>query len=442
MDPITLTLVGLVALVLSCSGSKEETLEPHAGDSGRTARDGAVSQNNRDASSPHDAALSKDRYIAPDQARTPDIGSDISPDSSPDAGSPRILTPDVNINPTLRLAIFATDFSPSALLTSFNLETLTPSATPSTIASTDVVLRSNATNLFAIDRRNANVSVYNNGFSRLRDIPVDEGTNPQDFLVLPDGSKAYVTRLDAQDGTTDTDDLWILDPNTGGRLGLGGLNFASCTTDDGDPLPRAAQMVLVGARLYVVLQDLSSFFDIDTNGKVAVVDTRTDEVIACILLDGWNPADITYSGPLNKIFVTDSGTYNPDYTIDTSTPYGGIETIDPDTNVSEGIQIDDRDLDGGVSEIRLASAEIAYVITDSKRIASFDPATGAVISTVVYQSPATYPFLGDFTILASGELAIAERGDGAPGDHGIVIPPAAPVDVGQSPSSITFMAGE
>ena len=343
-------LVGLGLLAKGCNSSKEETLEPTPTPDGMSSEP----ENDMGTGASSDApSVPVDVYHAPD--------SSPSPDAAPDAGPHPVLRPDVNISPSSGMSIFATDFvAPSSLLTSLDLTTGATPTTPPGIASTDVVLRSSPENIYAIDRTNSTIHVYDNALNPVRDISAGESSNPQDYFVLPDRSKGYISRLDSQRDSSNSDDLWIVDPDNGDLLSS--IDLKPYTTDDGERLARAAQMVYKEdtGELYVMLQDLSRALQADTNGKVVVVDTDTDEVTDTIQLDGRNPADITYSEILNKIFVTDTGPYP----IDLTNAYGGIEVINPDTNATEGIRVDDQDLGGAVSEIRLASADLGYVITD------------------------------------------------------------------------------
>lgn len=407
----TIILVGLGALLIpACNGSEEDQPTPQdaAPPDGRP--------NNR-----MDAGLPPpDTYSPPD---TP---------PSPDAGVPPTLRADVNIAPSSRLAVFAGQFgSPEGILAQMNLDPIESPVEEARMASTDVILRYQEGNLYAIDRTNAAIHVYDDDFNLLRTMDVGSGSNPQDIVVLPGGDKAYVTRLDAQNDAGNTDDILIINPNTGEQLGS--FDGTPYTTDDGDRLFRAAQSVFLGEanEVWVVGQDLSQFFEADTNGKVIVIDTITDEIIADIELDGRNPADITYSEVLDKVFVTNTGVYEPDFTINTATPYGGIETINPTTHLSEGIFVDDANLSGAVSEIRIASAELAHVITGFQNIDAFNPTTGAVISLRVYTS--TGFFLPDFSIDALGRLVIADPA------VGIVVGDSEPLTLEEPSSSITFL---
>jgi len=160
----------------------------------------------------------------------------------------------------------------------------------------DVVLRSFGGRIYVLNRFGTDTIqvVDPTSYSVVADYSVGGGSNPQDIWVLSD-EKAYVTRHDSQNDKEIADDLLIINPLTGAQIGS--LDFKSYMEDDGDKLSRAAQMVVVDKKLFVCLQDLqSNLMDpANTSGKIAVIDTDTDEIIKVIELAGRNPADITYS---------------------------------------------------------------------------------------------------------------------------------------------------
>ena len=280
----------------------------------------------------------------------------------------------------------------------------------------------------------------NDNFKIIADYSVGAGSNPQDIVVFND--TAYVSRLSPQNDTEDQSDVLIIDPSTGEQLG--GFNLQEYMTDDGEQLPFAAQMHRVGDYLYVACQDLSSWWVADTNGKVIVIDITTDTVTKSIELTGRNPADITYSPFSGKIYVTDTGVFDhATFTTDVNTDFGGIEVIDPKTNETEGILVDDADLGGNPSEIRIASEGIAYVITSSAILASFNPATYEVLNSAIYVSPGYY--VPDFEIAGDGTILLTERNTTNSGiivinDDGSIVD--GPIGIGASPASVEIMEVE
>lgn len=244
----------------------------------------------------------------------------------------------------------------------------------------------------------------NDGFKIIGDYSVGAGSNPQDIVVF--GDKAYISRLSGQNDVDDQSDVLIVDPLTGERLG--GLDLKQYMTDDGERLSSAAQMHRVGGYIYVTCQDLSGWWVADTNGKVVVIDTATDTVVKSIELAGRNPADIVYSQFSERLYVTDTGVFDPmTYMTDVTTDFGGIEVINPETNETEGILIDDAALGGNPSEIRIVSEDVGYVIISSMMLASFNPSTYEVTNPALYVSPGYY--VPDFEIAKDGTILLTER---------------------------------
>ncbi|MFH0799137.1 MAG: hypothetical protein V2A66_03010 [Pseudomonadota bacterium] len=318
----------------------------------------------------------------------------------------------------------------------------------------DAVAKSFGGRIYVVNRLGADsIQVIDpSNFSVAADYSVGKGSNPQDIAVVSD-EKAYVSRLDSQNDTSDTGDVLVINPLTGAKLGS--IDLKPYTDPNGNRLARAAQMVLVGKQLYVCIQDLPADMSksASTNGKVAIIDTETDGLVdvdlnaagtQVIELTGRDPWGITYSPLTDKLYVADSGTF-VNLAADTSDKFGGIEVIDHKTNRSEGIVVDDAALGGGIYEVRIASAELGFTITSPSlgvaKIASFNPTTYAVVSKNVYTSPGFY--LPDFTIDSQGRLLIAEQEAKGPGvvilnaSDGSKV--AGPVNVGAPPVSITFV---
>ena len=316
----------------------------------------------------------------------------------------------------------------------------------------DAVLRSAGGRIYALNRFGTDtVQVINpSDFTVAGNYSVGKNSNPQDIVVVSD-DKAYISRLDSQADAENTDDVIIVNPISGALLGS--IDLKPYTTDDGDRLARAAQMVFVDGLVYVCMQDLPSNLadPADTNGKVAIIDSETDEIvdadpetpgIQVVELAGRNPSDMTYSPLTDKFYVANTGPYDPFPTVDTSSAFGGIEVFrrDGEGYVNEGIVVDDADLGGGVNEVRIASASLGYTITNSTTVAAFNPESYEVVDVNVYETPGF--FLPDFTIDRNGRILVAEQDFGGPGVvfldlNGAVI--AGPTEVGAPPASITFV---
>jgi len=371
-----------------------------------------------------------------------------APDTTPQEEDQAPVSPthpaDVSIPLGKNAIVAATNWTdPVGSLASVSTADFAASTALVTTDGSDVVLKSFFDKIYVINRFGVDtIQVINpEGYGIIANYSVGAGSNPQDIWVASE-EKAYVSRLDAQNDATDTSDVLIINPLTGEKLGV--LDFKSYMNDDGDNLSRAAQMVGVDKYLLITLQDLpTNLLDkANANGKLAIVDMETDEIVDVIVLAGRNPADITYSPMTKMVYISESGVFD-NFMTDVNDPYGGIEVIDPIAFESKGIVVDDKDLGAYTQAVRLASDTVGYVITGGLAIASFNPTTYAVINGAFYTTAGFY--LPDFSIDKSGNLYIAET---AFGNAGIVVMDgsgtqlAGPVAVGAPPSSITFAAYE
>lgn len=306
----------------------------------------------------------------------------------------------------------------------------------------DAVIRSFGGRIYVVNRFGTDtIQVIDPAnFSVIANYSVGSGSNPQDIAVVSD-EKAYISRLDAQNDNEDTSDILIVNPLTGAKLG--GVDLKPFTNDDAERLPRAAQMAAAGNLLYVCMQDLPAnmLLPADTNGKIAVIDTETDEVVDVIGLAGRNPSDIAVLPGGEKLIVANSGVYE-NFVVNMSDSNGGIEIVDLNDMESEGVAIDDADFGGGVAEVRVASETLAFTIVDSKTVASFNPTTHEIVSTNVYTTP--WRYLPDIAVDSQGRLFVAEQDYQNPGivvidaSNGAVI--AGPIAVGAPPVSMTFVS--
>ncbi len=310
--------------------------------------------------------------------------------------------------------------------------------------SSDVAVRSFDNKLFVINRGIAStIQVIDpETFKILGNYSVEPSSNPHDLVVA--NGKAFIGRYDSNLATENKDDLWVVDPLTGSRTAS--IDLKPFTTDDGNRLARADQMALVGNFLYVLIQDLSSSFVATTNGKVAVIDTRTNTVVdtdaatagtQAISLNGRNPTGIAYQADLNRLFITDTGVYETGFVVDVNTAHGGIEVINPDTNTTLGILIDDKDFGGEISSITLISKNLGAVTVKAKTVASFDPENSKVLQTSLYTSASG--FIPELLADRNGFVWIPERDP--TNDGMVVIDPATgairggPFAVGALPAS-------
>lgn len=304
--------------------------------------------------------------------------------------------------------------------------------------SSDVVIRSFDGKLFVINRGTSTLQAIDpDSFKTLGNYSVGGASNPQDIVVH--NNKAYITRLDAHLATGNKNDLWVVNP-TNGEL-ITSINLKTFTTNDGERLARAAQMALVGDTLYILLQDLSSDFKATTNGKVVALNTLTDTVMTSIALAGRNPTSIVYQADLNRLFIADTGFFDDSFNNDPATAFGGIERVNPATNTSDGIVIDDLAFGGYLSSLAFVSPTLGVLTVNASTVASFNPSTLNLLSTSLYTSNGG--FLPELLVDGNGLLWIPERHANSNGM--VLLDPSngaaqgGPFNVGAFPASMTLL---
>lgn len=325
--------------------------------------------------------------------------------------STSFLAADNNVSSGLKLYTASGTFSdPSASLVATSFADGSNTSSNFLLSdSSDVILRANFGKLFVINRGTASIQVVNLATHQQEaDYSVGAGSNPQD-IVLASLDKAYVSRLNSEHDPVNQDDLLILNPMTGEKITS--LDLKPYTDDTGDRLARAAQMVLVNEKLYILVQDLGTDFSAKFPGKLAVLNTVSDEVENVIPLVGYNPFDITYSPLHKKIYVSDSGAFLPDFSIQAGS--SGIEVIDPESNSNAGLLLSDSDFGGSVGELRVANNTEAYVLVHSTIVAKFDPNSMSVSNPSLFTSSSFY--VPDFTVDAGGDIWLAENTVDHPG---------------------------
>lgn len=366
-------------------------------------------------------------------------GSVIELTNNPNGGSEDEIS--LSLSPSEKIYVAAAFFTdPVGSIATVGMNNPHPVADRLAITDgSDVVVRSFDNRLFVINRGiTSTIQVIDpDSFEILGNYSVEPESNPHDLVVA--NGKAFITRYDANLADDNKDDLWVVNPVTGALIT--GIDLKPYTTDDGERLARADQMALVGDFLYVLLQDLSGAFAATTNGKVAVIDTRTNAVAASIELTGRNPTSIVYHAGLNRLFITDTGLFDPGFSVDLATGYGGIEVINPDTNESLGILMDDRVFDGYLFGIQIVSATLGVVSVNAGHVATFNPSTFALINANLYETPSG--FIPELLVDRNGMLWIPERN---PSNDGVVvIDPSSgaviggPFPVGALPASLTLI---
>lgn len=137
--------------------------------------------------------------------------------------------------------------------------------------------------------------------------------NAQDWIAVADG-KGYASRYQANPdpGREPFDagsDVLIIDPRTPaivGRIGFEGV----LDVDDADLVPSPGRMVLAGDLLLVLLSVYSADFTRSGEGRVAVIDTASDAVLAVHRVPGMRGCNALALAPSgDRVAVGCSGTF-------------------------------------------------------------------------------------------------------------------------------------
>jgi len=297
--------------------------------------------------------------------------------------------------------------------------------------------------LYVVNRLGGdNIQVVDpSNFHVLNQFSVGRSTNPQDIIVTSP-TKAYVTLYQPEDNESPdrtVDDLIIVNPQTG--LLLKTIDLTPFTGNDGDRFARASSMVIVGDLIFVAVQDLPGNLSLPPNqpGKLAIINTKTDSLIGSLVLVGHDPIAMAYSPETGFLYVGDADFFNP------TSSYGGIEVVDPETFATHGIVINEATLGGAPGDIDVSKTKgfvtVGFgdpVAKDyATKVVSFDLNTLAQAN--VYQSTT---YIQDLAIAPDGTLLVGDRD---PHVNGILFfdgggnQIAGPINMGPTPSSITFV---
>ncbi len=215
--------------------------------------------------------------------------------------------------------------------------------------------------------------------------------------------KGYVSQFDSAT-------LAIVDPSVGPDCKgfvLRGIDLSPWA--DADGIPEMDQMVLIGKRLFVVLQhlDRAAFFTPVGPGLLVVIDTTTDTVTQTLTLSLTNPfaqtKGLIYDPVTQRIFVGGPGSFFSDLND------GGIEAIDPVSLRSDGLLITGAELGGDLTDFVMTGATRGYAVVtgaDSRwRLVAFDLAT----RTVTAMPAISDQTFADIETSELGELWLADR---------------------------------
>ncbi len=297
--------------------------------------------------------------------------------------------------------VFGTDFSTGSL-SSVVTATSIPSCDVASPHS-DARLRFFGGQIYVINRFGAdNIQIVSpSTHATVRQFSVGNGANPYDIAVLSP-TKAYVTRYERRE-------LWIVNPSTGlktGEIDLGA--FA-----DADGTPEMDRIAVVGPLAFVSLQrlDRNGGFVPTDSSLVAVIDTRTDQLVDCdsiapgvqaIHLPRTNPVtDFAFDRTTSRLLLGCAGFFGA---FD-----AGIVAIDAAGLTSTQVLATDAALGGDCNDLVWISPTQAYVIISTPsfvtKLVRWNPSSGAVGPTLF--DPAAFA-LSDVEYDGAGQLWLCD----------------------------------
>ncbi len=253
----------------------------------------------------------------------------------------------------------------------------------------------------------------------LRAVPGADGgmpyqANPYDVEVLSP-TKAYVSQYALAR-------IAIIDPSRDGAAAItGGIDLApvrAMSDRDASGSPEATDMVRVGNRVFVALQNLNAFAPA-ANGSVAVIDPSTDALVdAAPTVPGTQPVILTARNPMamvatpgGRVVVAGAGTvaFMPPQVLD-----GAIEAIDGRTLAAVGTRVTEMQLGGDIAGLVMIGESVGWAVVNrlamgdagapDARVVEFDLAAGTVGATVV-----TTGSIGGISRDPSGNVWVLDR---------------------------------
>jgi DNA-binding beta-propeller fold protein YncE len=336
-----------------------------------------------------------------------------------------------------RAVVVTTDFE-TGLLATVGVRPPHPVVRSDTPIHSDAIVRVAGERVLVVNRflgDNLQVLDAAHGLSTVLQCSTGAGSNPHDVAVVAP-HRAYVTRYDERE-------LWAVDPDAASCAGFRRGTIDLSPWGDADGLPEMDQMALVGDRLFVTLErlDRTRRFAPAGRSRIAVIDTRTDAVIAAVELTGANAfgdaSGLVREPGTGKLVVSEAGNI-------LRTGDGGLERVDPFTLTAEGFFVTEDELGGNVVDFVLVSPTKGYaiVLDDQLRnlLVAFDPSQRVVTRRLLTRTQ----YLPDIALAPDGTLWLADDGLPAPGIR--IFDPlterqltSRAIDVGLPPFSMGFL---
>lgn len=324
---------------------------------------------------------------------------------------------------------------------------------------TDIGVSCNGNSFYRIERRSGNGSIVKFDINKPKqwiyqystDDPAGLPSNPI-AIIFVNEHKAYVLR-------NMTSEIWVIDPSATTEATFKTKTIdLSHYTPAGASTPNMSNGVIVGDKLFVLLQRLDSSYDPSFPSYIAVFDTNTDEEIETnqgsgglkgIELDVRNPyGKLVYNNGTfylaGSIFPIISWTSGIDIWA-TFNNYSGIQKINATT-----YEVDHNIIHHAVNTITyldIASPTkgyfVEYLSSGNTVLRSFNPTTGTVSSgNIVGIGNSGDRDIADIALDSEGKLWVADNSLTNPGLYIINTDDdtldEGPISTGLNPKAITF----
>ena len=145
-------------------------------------------------------------------------------------------------------------------------------------------------------------------------IPGGAKTDPLDVVILSD-AKAYVTRytknLVATDPALAGNDIVVMNPITGARIGQIGLDVYASVVSGATILVRPDRAIIANGKVVVSLNEVDAGYAHYGEGKIVVVDPATDQVVAGVALTGlYDCQGMDYVAATKTLLVSCGGAFH------------------------------------------------------------------------------------------------------------------------------------
>ncbi|HEX2569214.1 MAG TPA: hypothetical protein VH877_06595 [Polyangia bacterium] len=347
-----------------------------------------------------------------------------------------------------------TSSPPSGALGTVRLEDRQVTQAIDTTLDADNDVRCAGGRCYVLDRTHGTVRIYDPGAAFRNAVEIRTGdanvpapqANPHDALPIPGTTKLYVALYNNPAAQA----LGVID-TAAPSSGITRFITLPQAAADADGRPEPNNLYFCQGRVYVTLEDLdtsSPNYAPTGPGRIVAVDPGRDEVVGEIQLAGENPVALaaltTEGSDCSRVLVADGSLQ-----FGAATGQGGIEEVDLGQGRSLRMVALDTALGGHPGSLTLISSTLGYAVLNladfTSKVVAFHPSTGALLGDVA--GPAGYiPFVQH---TPSGREIYVGVNSGDPGSGqlapGLYVGPAdgsrlvaAPLNLGQSPSAISF----